>query len=71
MPRQRAGGGEVSLILQPVTYSILNSERVEIDGTRTDSLREAMANWQALHGVMICFLVRWECPGLFTVLEPS
>jgi hypothetical protein len=54
-----------------MTYSILNSERVEIDGTRTNSLREAMANWQALHGVMICFLVRWECPGLFTVLEPS
>jgi hypothetical protein len=54
-----------------MTYSILNCERVEIQGTRTDSLREARAAWRAMYNVMICFLVRWECEAVFTVLEPK
>lgn len=54
-----------------MTYSILNAHRVEIEGTRTDSLREAMAKWQKLYPLIICYLVRWECEGCFVVLEPK
>lgn len=54
-----------------MTYSILNSERVEIQGTRSESLVLTMARWRDMYKVMICFLVRWECPGVFVVLEPK
>jgi hypothetical protein len=38
---------------------------------RTSDYARAYAMWQKLYPVMICFLVRWECDGVFTVLEPS
>lgn len=54
-----------------MTYSILNSERVEIKGTRTDDYSKALATWQAYYAVMICFLVCWKCKDVFVVLAPT
>jgi hypothetical protein len=58
-----------------VTYGILdaNKDEMKVDGRnrRTSDYARAYAMWQKLYPVMICFLVRWECEGVFTVLEPS
>jgi hypothetical protein len=52
-----------------MTYSILSAYKVEMDGTRTSDYRQAFAAFCHLRGAIICFLVRWDAPGVFTVLE--
>lgn len=54
-----------------MTYSILNAYKVEMEGTRTDNYRQAFNTFCRLRGAIICFLVRWDAPGVFTVLEEA
>jgi hypothetical protein len=65
--KQSRGGGAV-------TYGILdaNKDELKFDGKhkRTSSYEKAYAAWVSLSSVMICFLVRWDCDCVFTVLEP-
>lgn len=56
-------------------YGILdaNREEMKVDGKnkRTSDYEKAYATWQSLYKVIVCFLVRWDCDSVFTVLEPK